>query len=235
MNFEQAKEILTNLSAAIVAQNRELMEQMDEPDFDPGTKLDNTKNNAGYLLTDFFDALKCFPHGQVPCEVTDSVITTTDDLIAKIRKKYGYTPEVERETIRTGQAFRDSKRLWRIKNPIRPIPQEDYERMLDESLCVILRALDDLNYELNLLPQETPAEPPRQKRRDRPKGKGPQSDYKRIQREAFVKFLERRPITPSISKISRAHQCWLENKSDWDNAAAVGTGYYDYKKLARAI
>ena len=116
MNFEQAKEILTNLSAAIVAQNRELMEQMDEPDFDPGTKLDNTKNNAGYLLTDFFDAPKCFPHGQVPCEVTDSVITTTDDLIAKIRKKYGYTPEVERETIRTGLNLKNTRLTQAVQN-----------------------------------------------------------------------------------------------------------------------
>ena len=235
MNYEEATAVLTNLSAAIVAQNNELMAQMDEDDFDPGTKLDNTKNNAGYLLTDFFDALKCFQHGQVPCKVTDSVIATTDDLIAKIRKKYGFVPEIARETIRVGQAFRDSKRVWRIRNPIRPIPQADYERKLDESLHAILRALDDLNYELNLLPMNVPVESPQRKRRGRHAGKGPQSDYKRIQREAFVKFLERKPITPSVSKITRAHQCWIENKTDWDVAADDGTGYCDYKKLARAV
>ena len=47
--------------------------------------------------------------------------------------------------------------------------------------------------------------------------------------------LERRPITPSVSAISRAHQCWNEHRKEWDAAAKNGTGYSVYQSLARAI
>ena len=66
-------------------------------------------------------------------------------------------------------------------------------------------------------------------------GRGPQTPFKRTQRAAFAKFLERKPVTPSASAITRAHQCWNEHRKEWDAAAKNGTGYYDYKNLARAI
>ena len=73
------------------------------------------------------------------------------------------------------------------------------------------------------------------KKDSRTSGKGPQTEFKRQQRETFRKFLERKPITASVSKITRAHQCWLEHKPDWDAAAENGTGYSCNKTLARSI
>jgi len=151
MTSEECKQQLSAVCAAIVDQNRELMDEMDDPDFDPAIRLDNTKNNAAYMLTDFFDVLKCFPHGGVPHEATDELVVTTDELLAKIRAKYGDAPNVLEETVRAGQAFRKSKRIWRIRNPISPLSPEEYGAKLDAALCDILRALDDLNCELNLL------------------------------------------------------------------------------------
>lgn len=86
---------------------------------------------------------------------------------------------------------------------------------------------------INARKKSTKKAPPKGKGKGN--GKGPQTDFKRKQREIFVKFLERKPITPSVSIITRAHQCWLEHKAEWDAAAKDGTGYYDHKKLARAI
>ena len=75
----------------------------------------------------------------------------------------------------------------------------------------------------------------KKKSKTRCRGKGPQTDFKRRQRDIFLKFLERKPVTPSVSVITRAHQCWNEHKTEWDAAAKNGTGYYDHKNLARAI
>jgi len=157
MTFDEAKTRLAEICAGIVQQNHELMEKMDEPDFDPGIGFDNTKNNAGYKLTDFFDILKAFPYGNVPGEVTDEVVGSTDALLKKMREKYGRSEAVLGELISVGQAFRDSKRIWRIRNPIANRDPPVYEARLDEALHRILRALDDLNYELNLLTFKPPA------------------------------------------------------------------------------
>lgn len=80
-----------------------------------------------------------------------------------------------------------------------------------------------------------PEKPKSAARREGAGGKGPQTDYKRKQRAAFAKFLERKPVTLSASVITRAHQCWNEHKKEWDAAAKNRTGYYDHKNLARAI
>ena len=73
------------------------------------------------------------------------------------------------------------------------------------------------------------------KKDSRTSGKGPQTEFKRLQREIFAKFLERKPITASVSKITRAHQCWLEHAVEWDAAAKNKTGYASYKSLAQAF
>lgn len=159
MTPEEYSQKLSAVCTAIVHQNRELMREMDEPDFDPAIRLDNTKNNAGYMLTDFFDILQYFPHGSVPDGPTDELVTSTDELLAKIRTKYGGYPDVLKEIIRAGQAFRNSKRIWRIKAPVLPLSQADYKSQLDAALNNILRALDDLNYELNLMTVNPPPQP----------------------------------------------------------------------------
>lgn len=167
MTEEDAQRCLSTICEGIVQQNRELITGLDQSDFDPSTKLDNTKNNASYKLTDFFDSLKAFPYGKVPYKLTNEVVATTDELLEKIREKYGEHPKVLGEIIRVGQAFRKSKRIWRIQNPIKVISQETYENLLDVALSDILKALDDLNYELTLIPINSPpsaAKLPRRKR-----------------------------------------------------------------------
>ena len=77
--------------------------------------------------------------------------------------------------------------------------------------------------------------PKRTRKAKRSLGKGPQSDFKKQQRDTFARFLKRHPITPSVSAITRAHKCWLEHKAEWDAAANDGTGYSDHKKLARTV
>jgi len=106
MTFDEAKTRLAQICAGIVQQNHELMGKIDEPGFDPGIGFDNTKNNAGYKLTDFFDIMKAFPYGNVPGEVADDVVSSTDALLARMREKYGRSESILRELIGVGQAFR---------------------------------------------------------------------------------------------------------------------------------
>ena len=217
----------------IVAQNHALIQRLDAQDFNPGVELDNTRNNASYVLTDFFSVLKGYPYGEVPYRIADEVVQTTDALIDAIRSRY---PEKEILTLahKAGLAFRRSKRIWRIRKPPKPLTSAEYELALDTCLADILDALDDLNAALDQHAFASAAKPPR---KTKPKcgGKGPQTDYKLQQRKALVKFLERKPITRSFSAITRAHQCWNEHKQEWDAAAEKGIGYYDYKSLARAV
>lgn len=83
---------------------------------------------------------------------------------------------------------------------------------------------------VEIVKPEHPVKPKRSKL-----GKGPQTPFKRLQRGEFDRFLEKHPITPSISKFQLARRCWLEHKRDWDEAAANGRGYADYKSLSRSV
>lgn len=195
MTFEEAKTRLVEICMGIVQQNHELMEKMDEPDFDPGIGFDNTKNNAAYKLTDFFDIMKTFPYGKVPSEVANDVVSSTDALLTKMREKYGHSEAILRELISVGQAFRDSKRIWRIKNPVLKREPAVYESQLDEALWRILRALDDLNYELNLLAFKPPTphkETARKNRRGRTFGDCNPTLHK--ERKEVVAEMRRRKI-----------------------------------------
>ena len=66
-------------------------------------------------------------------------------------------------------------------------------------------------------------------------GRGPQTPFKRKQRAVFAKFLENHPVTPSVCARTRARQCWLGHKTEWDKAAEMKVGYSGYKELARAF
>ena len=65
-------------------------------------------------------------------------------------------------------------------------------------------------------------------------GKGPQTDYKRAQRDVFAKFLKHHPAG-SISIYTRSRECWRLHKSEWDKAAAEGYGYSSADALAQAF
>lgn len=227
MTFEEATARLSEICEGIARQNRELIAGLDEDDFDPGVRLDNTKNNAAYRLTDFFEILKSFPYGNTPRDVTDDVITTTDELLDKIRQRYGDAPPVLDKIIRAGQAFRSSKRIWRITNPVRPLTQDEYEHQLDQTLCTILCALDDLNLELCRLPLK----------RDRKKSSThtKRTPFMLEQIRIFKAYLDKRPVCASYSLITRARQCWREHKAEWDKAARNKSGYACYKTLSRTV
>ena len=51
----------------------------------------------------------------------------------------------------------------------------------------------------------------------------------------FKDYLDKHPVCASYSIITRARQCWLEHKSEWDKAAKNKTGYSSYKSLAQAV
>ena len=80
-------------------------------------------------------------------------------------------------------------------------------------------------------------------RRPRPDGrgrvglagkKGRQTEYMSKQRKAFLEYLKEHPETASVSRITRARECWAIHRREWDAAAKKGIGYSDYKALSRA-
>ena len=66
-------------------------------------------------------------------------------------------------------------------------------------------------------------------------GRGKQTAYMKKQRKIFDAYLESHPITMSSKSSTLAHRCWLEHKTEWDAKAKDGSGYADYKSLARAV
>lgn len=204
----------------ITAQNRQLLDRLQQKDFDPGVELDCTRNNASYKLTDFFDALKYFEYGEAPVHFADDTVKTTDELIDAIIRRY---PKMKMLAVRTGQAFRRSKRIWRIASPLARVAEDEYHRRLDECLRDILDAIDDLNAAL-----DAPLPPPK------PHTKRRRTPFMEKQLKTFGAYLKHHPVTPSQSPNTLAHRCWIDNREKWDAAAESGEGYADYKKLARA-
>ena len=64
--------------------------------------------------------------------------------------------------------------------------------------------------------------------------KGRQTEYMEKQRKAFLEYLKEHPETASVSRITRARECWAIHRKEWDAAAKNGIGYSDYKALSRA-
>ena len=64
--------------------------------------------------------------------------------------------------------------------------------------------------------------------------RGRQTEYMAKQRKVFLDYLKIRPETASVSRITRARECWAIHRKEWDAAAQKGVGYADYKGLARA-
>ena len=64
--------------------------------------------------------------------------------------------------------------------------------------------------------------------------KGRQTEYMEKQRKAFLEYLKEHPETASVSRITRARECWAIHRREWNAAAKKGIGYSDYKALSRA-
>ena len=64
--------------------------------------------------------------------------------------------------------------------------------------------------------------------------RGPQTAFMAKQRKVFLEYLKVHPETASVSRITRARECWAIHRKEWDAAAKEGIGYADYKALSRA-
>ena len=64
--------------------------------------------------------------------------------------------------------------------------------------------------------------------------RGRQTEYMERQRKAFLEYLKEHPETASVSRITRARECWAIHRKEWNAAAKKGVGYSDYKALSRA-
>ena len=78
------------------------------------------------------------------------------------------------------------------------------------------------------------AEQARRHRTDGEGRRGPQTAFMAKQRKVFLEYLKIHPETASVSRITRARECWAIHRREWDAAAKKGIGYADYKGLARS-
>lgn len=78
------------------------------------------------------------------------------------------------------------------------------------------------------------AEQARRHRTDGEGRRGPQTAFMAKQRKVFLEYLRVHPETASVSRITRARECWAIHRKEWDAAAKNGIGYSDYKALSRA-
>ena len=207
--------------ALIDGQNLALIAQIDRPDFDGDHLLDPTTNHALCRIHAANEAIVSYPQGAFPRDFARDAVNSTNVLLEKCRGRYGVAIVKPME-----QAFHRWFALWFYAGPPQH-PPEIFRKRIFQQEQDLFDAICTANVKLATVTAK--------KRGGNVRGKGPQSDFKRLQRETLMKYLERKPITPSVSAISRAHQCWNEHKKEWDAAAKNGTGYYDHKKLARSI
>ena len=64
--------------------------------------------------------------------------------------------------------------------------------------------------------------------------RGPQTAFMAKQRKVFLEYLKVHLETASVSRITRARECWAIHRKEWNAAAKKGIGYADYKGLARS-
>ena len=78
------------------------------------------------------------------------------------------------------------------------------------------------------------AEQARRHRTDGEGRRGPQTAFMAKQRKVFLEYLRVHPETASVSRITRARECWAIHRREWNAAEKKGIGYSDYKALSRA-
>ena len=216
-----------NVCEEMAQQDRDLLKAIALPDFVGSVQLDSTRNNAIYLITNFFDILMYIPHGMVRTKDADELVKLNDQLLDAIQLRYGCREEVAI----CRQAFGKSKAVWRIRNPYRQISPDAYRLKLEQCRDDIFAALNALNvriYQLEALQLASPRKRGRRRRR------GPKTEFMSRQLAVFTAFVERHPVTPSVKAGTRARQCWIAHQADWDRAAENGTGYSRPSALARA-
>ena len=71
-------------------------------------------------------------------------------------------------------------------------------------------------------------------KKDREGRRGPQTAFMAKQRKVFLEYLKVHLETASVSRITRARECWAIHRKEWNAAAKKGIGYADYKGLARS-
>ena len=64
--------------------------------------------------------------------------------------------------------------------------------------------------------------------------RGPQTAFMAKQRKVFLEYLKVHPETPSVSRVTRARECWAFHRKEWNVTARKGVGYSDYRALSRA-
>jgi len=143
MDETEKEEAFQRVCDEIDEQNKALIERLDAPDFDPVSELDNTRNKGAYRIVAFFALCKLFPYGHVPTHRADKMVDSTDRLIDKIIACYGTFGDVRERAVRAGNAFRGSKRIWRIRTD-EPMPQGEYASYLDVCQDEIFKALGEL-------------------------------------------------------------------------------------------
>lgn len=146
-NIEFYRTAFANVCNQMAQQDRDLLSAIALPGFVGSVQLDNTRNNAIYLITDFFDILMHIPYGMVQTEDANKLVALNDQLLDAIELRYGCRDEV----VRCRQAFGNSKGVWRIRNPYHQIPPEEYCRKLEKCRDDIFTALNALNVKIYLL------------------------------------------------------------------------------------
>lgn len=155
---------LRNACAKIVRQNLALIRRCRAEDFNAAEELDNRTNGAQFCLTDFFDALALFAHGEVPVEICESTVLTTRRLIDAIRMRFAGSAQIRRAALEVRQAFFAVHRVWGARHPVTRLKGNEFKWELDAGRDDFLVALDLLNRDLSEFADVPRKEKPRIRR-----------------------------------------------------------------------
>ena len=202
------------------------------------------KRNTGLDRTRyFFNSMKQYEPGHAPVQNYEAAFGTTRVLILLLKKcadYFGRRPE-EQQLSRSLNALYDAQRFLQdvaSTEPSKQISREEYDAKID-ALCEKLVN----SFMENTLLFETLLE--RRALAVRNCGirkgtgrKGTRTSFMERQLETLQTFvLDGHPVTSRFRPATRAHQCWMQHRDEWDkhiHASGEEKGFSCPKSLARA-
>ena len=208
--------------------------------------LDCEANGAHALIENLAAAAKAAPRGTLG-EYPDLLIAECRDFLEFLEDHLNSSDcaGILSDIRQTEEAF--TNLIKRLSGCDPNISTEEYSLRIDKFVCDLKGLFRDLGsaivkYEFtlseraNASPQKCPAST-RSKRGVG--GKGPKTEFMKLQFKAFERFLTASGYDGEMKKLnSLAAQCWFKNKAKWDAAAkATGQkkGYSSPKVLANAF
>lgn len=123
----------------VTAQNREFIEELDNPDFDRSTRMDSTRNGAMSYIQEITEFVCIYPQGSFPMHLADEMVASSYALLKRLAEEYSpfFIKPLE-------HAYNRYFGYWYGPN-IQRVPEELYAKRLFEAMNNMFFIIDEFN------------------------------------------------------------------------------------------